>query len=71
MRQRVRLRDHVHPELANRTLTVGVPTDLIRADLYNWPGIMAAILIPSIPLALVYNPFLNRFITGFTGGAFR
>ena len=55
----------------NRTLTVGVPTDLIRGDLYNWPGIMAAILLPSIPLALVYNAFLNRFITGFTGGAFR
>jgi multiple sugar transport system permease protein len=55
----------------NRTLTIGVPTDLIRGDLYNWPGIMAAILIPSIPLALVYNAFLNRFITGFTGGAFR
>jgi multiple sugar transport system permease protein len=55
----------------NRTVTVGVPTDLIRGDLFNWPGIMAAILIPSIPLALVYNAFLNRFITGFTGGAFR
>jgi multiple sugar transport system permease protein len=55
----------------NRTLTVGVPTDLIRGDLFNWPGIMGAILIPSIPLALVYNAFLNRFIAGFTGGAFR
>jgi multiple sugar transport system permease protein len=55
----------------NRTLTVGVPTDLIRGDLYNWPGIMAAILIPAVPLALVYNAFLNRFIAGFTGGAFR
>jgi multiple sugar transport system permease protein len=55
----------------NRTLTVGVPTDLIRGDLFNWPGIMAAILIPSIPLALIYNAFLNRFIAGFTGGAFR
>jgi len=55
----------------NRTLTVGVPTDLIRGDLFDWPGIMAAILIPSIPLALVYNAFLNRFIAGFTGGAFR
>jgi multiple sugar transport system permease protein len=55
----------------NRTITVGVPTDLIRGDLFNWPGIMAAILIPSIPLALVYNAFLNRFIAGFTGGAFR
>jgi multiple sugar transport system permease protein len=55
----------------NRTLPVGVPTDLIRGDLFNWPGIMGAILIPSIPLALVYNAFLNRFIAGFTGGAFR
>ena len=56
---------------ANRTLTVGVPTDLIRGDLFNWPGIMGAILIQSIPLALIYNAFLNRFIAGFTGGAFR
>ena len=26
---------------------------------------------PAIPLALIYNAFLNRFIAGFTGGAFR
>jgi multiple sugar transport system permease protein len=56
---------------ANRTVTVGVPTDLIRGDLFNWPGIMASILLLSIPLALLYNAFLNRFIAGFTGGAFR
>jgi len=55
----------------NRTISAAVPTDLIRGDLFNWPSIMAAILIPSIPLALVYNAFLNRFISGFTGGAFR
>ncbi len=54
-----------------RTISAGVPTDLIRGDLFNWPAIMAAILIPSIPLALIYNAFLNRFIAGFTGGAFR
>jgi multiple sugar transport system permease protein len=56
---------------SQRTLSAAVPTDLIRGDLFNWPSIMAAILIPSIPLALVYNAFLNRFIAGFTGGAFR
>jgi multiple sugar transport system permease protein len=56
---------------SDRTLSAAVPTDLIRGDLYNWPGIMAAILIPTIPLALIYNAFLDRFITGFTGGAFR
>jgi hypothetical protein len=29
------------------------------------------VLIPAIPLALLYNLFLDRFIAGFTGGAFR
>ena len=56
---------------ANRTLSVGVPTDLIRGDVFFWQSLMAATLIPSIPLALLYNSFLNRFIEGFTGGAFR
>jgi hypothetical protein len=32
---------------------------------------MEAMLIASIPLALLYNVMLNRFIAGFTGGAFR
>ena len=54
-----------------RTLSAGVPTDLIRGDLVLWGSIMAAILIPSIPLAILYNLFLDKFIAGFTGGAFR
>jgi multiple sugar transport system permease protein len=54
-----------------RTISAGVPTDLIRGDVYFWQSLMAATLIPSIPLALLYNSFLNRFIAGFTGGAFR
>ena len=54
-----------------RTVSAGVPTDLIRGDVYFWQSLMAATLIPSIPLALLYNSFLNRFIAGFTGGAFR
>jgi multiple sugar transport system permease protein len=54
-----------------RTISAGVPTDLIRGDLVQWGAIAASVLIPSIPLALLYNMFLNRFIAGFTGGAFR
>jgi multiple sugar transport system permease protein len=54
-----------------RTISAGVPTDLIRGDVFFWQSLMAATLIPSIPLALLYNAFLNRFIAGFTGGAFR
>jgi multiple sugar transport system permease protein len=55
----------------HRTVSSGVFTDLIRGDLPEWGAIMVAALIPSIPLALLYNAFLNRFIAGFTGGAFR
>jgi multiple sugar transport system permease protein len=54
-----------------RTLSAGVPTELIRGDVFFWGSLMAATLIPSIPLALLYNTFLDRFIAGFTGGAFR
>jgi multiple sugar transport system permease protein len=54
-----------------RTVSAGVPTDLIRGDVYFWQSLMAATLIPSVLLALLYNSFLNRFIAGFTGGAFR
>jgi multiple sugar transport system permease protein len=55
----------------HRTLSAGVPTDLIRGDVFFWQSLMAATLIPSIPLALLYNIFLNRFIAGFRGGTFR
>ena len=53
-----------------RTVSAGIPNDLIRGDVFFWQSLMAAVLIP-IPLALLYNAFLDRFIKGFTGGAFR
>jgi multiple sugar transport system permease protein len=55
----------------SKVVSTGVYTDLIRGDLPEWGSIMVAALIPSIPLALLYNTFLDRFIAGFTGGAFR
>jgi multiple sugar transport system permease protein len=54
-----------------KTISTGVFTELIRGDIFFWQALMAATLIPSIPLALLYNLFLDRFIAGFTGGAFR
>jgi multiple sugar transport system permease protein len=55
----------------HKMVSTGVYTDLIRGDLPEWGAIMVAALLPSIPLALLYNTFLDRFIAGFTGGAFR
>jgi multiple sugar transport system permease protein len=51
------------------TVSVGVPTVLIRGDVFYWQGLMASAIIVAVPVALLYNLFLNRFIQGFTMGA--
>ncbi len=56
---------------AQKTISVGVPTDLIRGDVFYWGSLMAAALIPSIFIGIIYNSFLDRFIAGITGGAIR
>lgn len=52
-----------------QTVGVGVPIFLVRGDVYYWGSLMAACLIASLPVAVVYNLFLDRFIAGFTVGA--
>jgi len=51
------------------TVSLGVPIALVRGDVYHWGALMAAALFTSIPLAIVYNAFIDRFIQGFTMGA--
>ena len=53
------------------TVSVGIPVALVRGDVYYWGSLMAACLITSIPLAILYNFFLDRFIAGFTVGAIK
>jgi multiple sugar transport system permease protein len=52
-----------------KPITLGVATDLVRGDIFFWGEIMAGALIASIPVAIAYNIFLDRFISGITGGA--
>jgi len=54
---------------AQKPITLGVATDLVRGDVFFWGEIMAGALIASIPVAIAYNLFLDRFISGITGGA--
>jgi multiple sugar transport system permease protein len=54
-----------------KTVTLGIATDLIRGDVYYWGELMAAALISSVPVAVAYNFFLDRFIAGITGGALK
>ena len=58
----------ISPE-SHQMLGVGVPTFLILGDVYFWGSLMGGCLIASVPIALVYNLFLDRFIAGFTVGA--
>jgi multiple sugar transport system permease protein len=51
-----------------KPVPVGVPTELIRGDIYYWGSIMAAALLVGLPVAILYNFFLDRFIQGITGG---
>src|SRR5204863_391271 len=47
------------------TVSVGVPVALVRGDVYYWGSLMAACLITSVPIAILYNLFLDRFLAGF------
>ena len=52
-----------------KTITLGVTTDLVRGDVFFWGELMAGALIAAVPVAIAYNLFLDRFIAGITGGA--
>jgi len=54
---------------SQKTISVGVPTELIRGDVFFWQSLQAATLLVAVPIALIFNVFLKRFISGFTMGA--
>lgn len=53
----------------NMTVGIGVPTFLVHGDVYFWGSLMAGCFIASVPIAILYNFFVDRFISGFTMGA--
>ncbi|MGH2537739.1 MAG: carbohydrate ABC transporter permease [Candidatus Promineifilaceae bacterium] len=52
-----------------RTVSVGVPTELIRGDVFFWQSLLAAAVIVAIPVSVAYNLILDRLVAGFTMGA--
>ena len=57
--------------LDKMTVSLGVPVALVRGDVFYWGSLMAACLFTSIPIAVVYNLFIDRFIAGLTAGALK
>jgi multiple sugar transport system permease protein len=56
---------------ANKTISYGVTTDLIRGDVYYWGSLMAGALIGAVPVAVVYAFSLDHFVHGLTAGALK
>lgn len=54
-----------------KPVTLGVVTDLIRGDIFYWGELMAGALIAGLPVAILYNMFLDEFIAGITSGALK
>jgi len=52
-------------ESASRNLSAGVPTELIRGDVYFWPSLMAATAIVAIPLGIAYGLLFDYLVRGF------
>ena len=54
-----------------KPVPLGVATELIRGDVYFWGSLMAGALLVGVPVAIIYNMFLDKFITGITGAAIK
>jgi multiple sugar transport system permease protein len=50
-------------------LTVGIISDLIRGDVFQWGKIMAANLLASLPPILIYAFLMDYYVAGLTAGA--
>ncbi|MQA83739.1 MAG: ABC transporter permease subunit [Streptosporangiales bacterium] len=54
---------------SEKVISTGVPTELVRGDVFFWQSLQASTVLVAVPIAFVFNLFLERFIAGFTMGA--
>jgi multiple sugar transport system permease protein len=50
-----------------KTVPVGVVSELIRGDTFFWGQLMAGALLGSVPVALAYSFFVEYYVAGLTG----
>jgi len=51
----------------NKTVPVGVLTELVRSDVYEWGALMAGALIGSLPVVILYSFFVEHYVSSMTG----
>lgn len=49
-----------------KTVSIGVPTELIRGDVFRWGALLAGALVASIPVSILYTLFIDQFVAGLT-----
>jgi multiple sugar transport system permease protein len=50
-----------------KTIPVGVVSELMKGDVFYWGALMAGALFGSIPIAFVYSFFVEHYVSGMTG----
>jgi multiple sugar transport system permease protein len=51
----------------NKTIPIGVITELVEGDVYHWGSLMAGALIGSLPVAILYSFFVEHYVSSLTG----
>jgi len=51
----------------NKTVPVGVLTELVRSDVYEWGALMAGALFGSLPVVILYSFFVDYYVSSMTG----
>jgi multiple sugar transport system permease protein len=54
-----------------KTVSVGVLTELIRGDIYYWGSLMAACFAGALPIIVIYGFFMDYYVSGLTAGAIK
>jgi multiple sugar transport system permease protein len=52
-----------------RTVPVGAIAELVKGDVFYWGQLMAAALLGSIPVAIIYSFFVEHYVAGLTAGS--
>jgi len=50
-----------------KTIPVGVLTELVEGDVYHWGSLMAGALLGSLPVAIIYSFFVDYYVASLTG----
>ncbi len=51
----------------NKTIPVGVITELVEGDVFHWGSLMAGALLGSLPVAILYSFFVEHYVSSMTG----